>query len=323
MGGNHFKGFKEFLTEGGNIFGSTGPIKKEWIDPTLKQYYKELGRLFPKKKSVFKSFTPVGSVGKKPMSGDIDLAIDISKIVDKTLSKESIENWNLNYDDVLAQFAKLKKRSRSATDSQLMTKATLQGIAAYIDKKSKILEVDLKKITPSNMFGAFPQYDEKSKKQKISVQLDWMVGNLDWLTFSYYSQEYKGAVKGLHRTQLVLALFSALGYTFNHGTGVKHKESGLVVAETPKDAMDILSDQIGKKIDTKIINNYFTLHKWMEKNLKKNTYNDVIDIYLKILDSTRADIPEDLQQEWLNRQSKLKLTGKFLPADSSLLKNIK
>lgn len=319
MGGN-IKSFKTFLAEGGNIFDSTGPIKREWIEPTLKQYYKELGRLFPKKKGVFKSFTPVGSVGKKPMSGDIDLAIDISKIVDKTFTKASIEQWNLNYDDVLTNFAKLKKRARSSSDSQIMTKAMLQGIAAYIDKNSKILEINLKKITPSNMFGAFPQYNEKNKKQKISVQLDWMVGNLDWLTFSYYSQEYKGAVKGLHRTQLMLALFSALGYTFNHGTGVKHKESGLVVAEKPSEAMDILSTEVGKKIDKKTIESYFSLQAWMQKNLKKNIYSEVIDIYFKILDSTRADIPEDLQPEWVKRKSKLKLTGKYLPVDSNLQK---
>jgi hypothetical protein len=203
-----------------------------------------------------------------------------------------------------------------------MTKAVLQGIAAYIDKKSKILEIDLKKITPANMFGAFPQYDEKGKRQQISVQLDWMVGNLDWLTFSYYSQEYKGAVKGLHRTQLVLSLFSSLGYTFNHGAGVKHKESGLQVADNPTEAMKILSDKIGKPLDKNTINDYFKLRPWMEKNLKKKTYDEVIDIYFKILDSTRADIPEDLQQEWVKRKKKLSLSGKFLPVDSNLMKHV-
>lgn len=44
----------------------------------------------------------------------------------------------------------------------------------------------------------------------------------------------------------------------------------------------------------------------------------MIDIYLKILDSTRADIPDDLQVEWKKRRAKLGLTGKFLPDNSAL-----
>jgi hypothetical protein len=45
-----------------------------------------------------------------------------------------------------------------------------------------------------------------------------------------------------------------------------------------------------------------------------------MDSYLKILDSTRADIPDNLQQYWIDNQSRLVLKGKFLPDTSNLVK---
>jgi hypothetical protein len=44
----------------------------------------------------------------------------------------------------------------------------------------------------------------------------------------------------------------------------------------------------------------------------------VYDTYLRILDKTRADIPEDLQEYWIQNQDRLALTGKFLPDNSNL-----
>jgi hypothetical protein len=41
-------------------------------------------------------------------------------------------------------------------------------------------------------------------------------------------------------------------------------------------------------------------------------------VYFKILDSTRADIPDNIQDEWISKQSTLNLTGKFLPNNSKL-----
>jgi hypothetical protein len=42
------------------------------------------------------------------------------------------------------------------------------------------------------------------------------------------------------------------------------------------------------------------------------------DVYFKILDSTRADIPDDMQKSWLDKKDQLGLTGKFLPDESAL-----
>ena len=39
---------------------------------------------------------------------------------------------------------------------------------------------------------------------------------------------------------------------------------------------------------------------------------------MKILNSTRADIPVDMQDYWIQNKDRLGLTGKFLPDDSNL-----
>ena len=39
----------DLLNEGGNVFGTTAPIAKEKIEPTLEKFTEELGRIFPKK----------------------------------------------------------------------------------------------------------------------------------------------------------------------------------------------------------------------------------------------------------------------------------
>ena len=72
-----FENWRKYLQEGGNIFAGTDDIPREFIEPTLNKYYEELARLFPQHAGVFDSFEPVGSVGKKDVSGDIDLALDL------------------------------------------------------------------------------------------------------------------------------------------------------------------------------------------------------------------------------------------------------
>jgi len=59
---------------------------------------------------------------------------------------------------------------------------------------------------------------------------------------------------------------------------------------------------------------------YLKKNLPQEELNKVFDTYLKILDSTRADIPEDLQDYWIQNQDRLGLKGKFLPDNSNLTK---
>lgn len=311
------------IGEGGNVFkGQTGPINRENIEPTLQHYFAELKSVFPKKASIFnlQHFQPLGSVGKKDQSGDIDLAVSASDIVDKEMSPESIAEWGIDPKAVDAEQQNLAKRARSATPEQLRMKAFLKLLTLYINQNAPTLHCDEAKVTAGNIFGLFPQYDPQGKELGIGVQMDWMVGDLNWLTFSYYSSAYpkESNVKGLHRTQLMLSAFQIANLSFNHVSGVKDKESGEVVANDPEAAIAVLNDRLGTDITRQDAENYYTLHEKLKKELPPEQYDRMVNIYLGILDKTRADIPDDLQDAWLQKKDQLNLTGKFLPDTSKL-----
>ena len=320
------KTFVEYLTEGGNVFkGKTASIKLEHITPTLDAYFSELKHIFPKKANIFnlQHFKPLGSVGKKPMSGDIDLGIDSKSLLDHTMSDKSMELWGIDSKAVHIEFAKLQKRARSASPEMLLMKAFLKELTLHINKRAPKLYCDEKKVTNGNIFGLYPQINSMGEDVGIGVQIDWMIGDLQWLTFSYHSAAYppESNVKGLHRTQLMLAAFQQAGYSFNHVNGVKDKATGDIIAKTPADALGVLSKKLGVNISNAAAEDYYKLHKLLKTSLKPKDYNGMINIYLKILDSTRADVPDDLQVDWVKRKPKLGLTGKFLP-DTSALKGL-
>lgn len=297
---------------GGNVFFGSSPIKKENIKPTLHQFFKEFKRIFPKADAHFKSVRTLGSVGKKDESGDIDLALD-------ERSFDNIKDWGLDQKKVQELFDNFKKRARTASKQQLMKRAVLTGIANKIEEESEILKVDKKQTGSGALFCQFPQYNESGKQiEGKEVQIDINVGNLDWLSFAYYSDKYEGNIKGLHRTQLMLSLFSHKGYTFSHNYGVKNKETGELVAKNPKEALKLLSDLYRVEFTEDTLNNYFKLQEFLQKHLHQDELHQIYDRFLKILDSTRCDIPEDLQNYWLDHQDRLDLKGKFLPDSSKL-----
>jgi len=229
---------KTVITEGGNVFGTTSSIKKEYIEPTLSRFTSELKKIYPK---VNFKFNTLGSVGKKDESGDIDLGMDVNQFMTKD-GTPLLDNWNINEAEFEALYEKIRKRSRSATEAQSKLRAMLELIAINIEEKSQFIDTDLKAASGGSIFCTFPQYNENGEAlDDKAVQIDINVGNLDWLNFSYYSNTYKDNVKGLHRTQLMLSMFQALGLTFNHGTGVKDKATGDVVATTPKEAIKSMS----------------------------------------------------------------------------------
>ena len=313
----------EILTEGGNVFGTTAPIAKERIDPTLEKFVEELGRIFPKKASTFASFEKLGSAGKKDMSGDIDVAYPVAHLTKD--GKPDLEGWGLDQEKFNQYFEKIRKRARTATESQSQLRAMLTLIAEKINEEGNVLKADPKSAGSNSLFLAFPQYDEKGNKQPELIQVDINVGDPEWLKFSYYSNIYKGVVKGLHRTQLMLALFTAKGKMFKHEQGVLDKETREVEASTPKEALALLNKLYGLELTQDQLNDYFELSAVLEKNLSKEDYNKVMDIYLKILDRTgpSAHIPENLEKYWIENQDRLKLTGKYLPDDSPLKKYAK
>ena len=308
---------KEIITEGGNVFDSTSNIRKEYIQPTLTKFTAELKRIYPK---IDFKFNTLGSVGKKDESGDIDLGMS----VDQFMSKDGtplLSNWGIDKAEFDALYDKIRKRSRSATEFQSKLRAMLELIAINAEEKSEYIDTDIKAAGGGSIFCTFPQYNEKGETiDEKSVQIDINVGNLDWLNFSYYSNIYKDNVKGLHRTQLMLAMFQALDMTFKHSTGVTSKSTGETLATNPQEAIDVLNKGYDIDLSQNIVNDYFQLMDYLKKNLSKEKLNQILDTYLKILDSTRADIPFDIQDYWIANQDRLGLKGKFLPDNSNLTK---
>jgi hypothetical protein len=298
---------------GGNIFNSTGPIKKSHIRPTLKEFLKQFKSVFPKAEPFFREMKTLGSVGKKDYSGDIDLALSGT-------SFDNVEDWGLNKEYVTKLFDGFKRRSRTASDDQLMKRAVIVAIAEIIEDSNSDINVDIKGSGSGALFLSFPQFDEQGEELDIDVQIDINVGDVDWLEFAYYSAKYAGNVKGLHRTQLLVSLFSNKGFTFSHNYGVKNRETQEIAASSPSEAIELLNKLYGLNLDRSVLSDYFQLMEALEKGLPPSQLHQIYDIYLKILDSTRADIPEDLQGYWIKNQQRLGLKGKFLPDDSNLIK---
>jgi len=312
-----------FITEGGNVFaGKTAPISIENIDSTLAAYFNELKRIFPKKAAIFNepTFHALGSVRKKKESGDIDLGISVSNILDQNMSDEAITEWGVDPKAVETEAAALQKRARSSTPAMSRMKAFLKLLTLYINSHAPNLYCDEKKVSDGNVFGLYPQITPDGKNLGIGVQIDWMIGNLDWLKFSYHSAAYpEGSnVKGLHRTQLMLSTFQVANLSFNHVNGVKDKETGEVIAHDPKTALEVLSQRLGFQITLQDSEDYYKLHKLLKAKMTPQQYSHLLNVYFKILDSTRADIPDDMQKDWLAKKDELGLTGKFLPDTSAL-----
>ena len=298
---------------GGNIFDSTKPIKKEHIKPTMKNFLMRFKEVFPKAEPYFGGMKTLGSVGKKDYSGDIDLALSGK-------SFDNIEDWGLDKEYVTKLFDGFKKRARTATEEQLMKRAVIVAIAQKIEGSNSDILVDVKGSGAGALFLAFPQFDENNEEVGDNVQIDVNVGDIDWLEFAYYSSTYKGNVKGLHRTQLMLAMFANKGYTFSHNYGVKNKETQEIVANNPKQAIELLNREYNIDLDLSTLSDYFKLIEVLRNNLSREELEGILNRYIKILDFTRADIPEDLQDYWIEKQGELGLKGKFLPDTSNLFK---
>lgn len=300
------------ICEGGHVFdGGSDPIKKEDIQPTLNAYLKEIKRLFPKVWKYFENPQTLGSVGKKDISGDIDLAIDEAGL-------KTPEDWNLDVQHISELYDKFRKRARTARPEDTMKRAVIVAIGEYINSHSDAIATSDKSAGSGTLFSQFNQVGANGEPNGKTVQIDMNFGDVEWLKFAYYSDSYAGNVKGLHRTQLILHLFAYKNYVFNHGKGVKNKETGEEVASKPDQAIRLLNDIYHFNVDVKTLENYFKLQEFLKKNLSITDLNGIYDIYLKTLDSTRCDIPEDMQEYWVTNQERLGLTGKFLPNDSQL-----
>jgi hypothetical protein len=309
---------KQLIVEGGNVFDITSSINKENIDSTVEKFVDELSRIFPAKASSFKSFEKLGSAGKKDVSGDIDLSYDVKNIFPD--GKPDFQGWGVDEGKYNEKVALFTKRSKTASVDKIQLRAMIELIGEKLDENSSEIEVDTKSSGNGSIFCSAPQYGPDGKPLGINVQTDINIGNPEWLRFSYYSNTYAGNVKGLHRTQLMLSLFANKGKSFSHATGVVDRETGEKEASNPQEALALLNKLYGFDISQDTLNDYFKLEGYLKSNVSPEEYNAIMDRYLKILDSTRADIPDNLQQYWIDNQSRLVLKGKFLPDTSNLVK---
>lgn len=298
---------------GGHVFGHSDPIALENIKPTLTRFVQELSRVFPEARKHLTGLVTLGSTGKKRESGDIDLALDGNAFVD-------LDDWGLDYDEFVEVFERVKKRARTASNKQLTKKAIIELVGERLNAESSKVSVNTKGSGNGTLFCEFPQYGPNGELLNKNVQIDINIGNVDLLKFAYYSDSYPEGdkVKGLHRTQLIVSLFKNKGLTFSHNVGVKDKETGKVVADTPKKIVALLNELYNFEITEEIMSNFYKFQEFLEKNLSKEDLDKVYGTYLRILDHTRCDIPRTLENAWLDRQEELGLTGKFLPTSSVL-----
>jgi hypothetical protein len=180
---------------GGNIFKNKATsIPKDRVVPTIEAYKNALGDMFPMKAHSLSFFEPVGSAGKKDISGDLDLAIDSTHIV-RSFTGTELEKWGIDWEEWNALYTKIHKRARTATYEMSKMRALLTLISAKLAENN----IDVgDRVTAGNIFTCFPQYDENGPTGDY-VQIDWMVGDIEWLSWSYYSHGEEG-LKGLHRT---------------------------------------------------------------------------------------------------------------------------
>jgi len=271
---------------GGNIFKDKATsIPKHRIEPTIAAYKQNLAQIFPMKSHSLTFFEPVGSAGKKEISGDLDLAIDSTHIV-RSFTESELKKWQIDYHEWNDLYVKIHKRARTATYEMTKMRALLTLISERLADNMSIGD----RVTAGNIFTCFPQYDENGPTDDY-VQIDWMVGDIDWLTWSYYSHGEYG-LKGLHRTQFLVALYSEIGYTFNHFSGIKKKKTKDWLISSPEDALQLLSEHYGIVRHSQT-QTFAQLHSWL-LNCDSGSYFKVVNRYKEILESQKEKIPNIL-----------------------------
>ena len=275
---------------GGNIFKDTATsINIRDVAPTIMAYKEFLGQVFPLKAHSLRFFVPVGSVGKKPVSGDLDLAIDTSHII-RSFTSTELELWGIEWDEWNDLYTLFHKRSRTATYHMSKMRALLTLISRKL-KESGIPTSD--NVTHGNIFTCFPQYGPGGVPNGNKVQIDWMVGDIEWLEWSYHSSSEKG-LKGLHRTQLIVAALTEAGYTFNHYCGIKEKGTEEWTVTSPEEAVSLLSQQY-RKLTIEETYKFEDFNKWLKNSTTDTTYNAIIKRYRRILKLAKASIPDAIE----------------------------
>lgn len=289
------------IVEGGNVFtGSeygTQDIELNNISPTLKKFTEDLGKYFPNKKSTFAELNDksnwLGSTGKKSKSGDVDIAYSSEHFFKN--GKIDIAGWGVNEDEYNTLYEKYKKSSRTATEEAIQIRALLDLIVNKINKFGGDIFASNKATNGGTIHFSYPQYTPTGEKLDTRTQLDLDSGDMDWLKFRYNSElpENDPSIKGLHRGQLMLAMFAVLGYTFKNGKGFIRKETGEILADKPETTIKVFNDEhkFKQPLTLDIINDYSKLMEYIKNNLKPEDQAKVMDLFREALKRANAYVP--------------------------------
>jgi hypothetical protein len=295
---------KKVLKEGGNVFTGTeydtDDILLDNIKPTIEKFTADLGKVFPRQKSTLTSLNDksnwLGSTGKKPKSGDVDLAYSSENFFKN--GDIDVAGWGIDQNEYNALYEKNKKAARSASDEQIQIKSLIQLMVKKINEVGGDMYANDKAANGGTIHFSYPQYSPNGEKLNTYAQLDLDTGDMDWLKFRYNSElpEDNPEIKGLHRGQLMLAMFAATGYTFKNGKGFIRKETGDILGSKPQDAIEIFNQEYNPKqlLTLDITGSYDKLMNYIKSNLKPEDKEKTLTMFREALRRANAYTPGNI-----------------------------
>ena len=108
----------------------------------------------------------------------------------------------------------------------------------------------------------------------------------------------KALIKGLHRGQLMLAMFAAAGYTFKSGKGFIRKADNEIVATTPEETIKVYNAERRPKpkqpLSMDIVRNYDRLMQYIKDNLTDEEKEMAINMFKQQLKNAKAYEPDNV-----------------------------
>lgn len=106
----------------------------------------------------------------------------------------------------------------------------------------------------------------------------------------------KKLIKGLHRGQLMLAMFAAAGYTFKSGKGFIRKDTKEVVAATPEETIKVFNAEYKPKqpLTLQIIRSYDSLMQYIKDNLTGDEKQTTINLFKDAVRRAKAYEPDNV-----------------------------
>lgn len=175
---------KKILNEGGNAIKSSRPVNKQEFELLMDDFYKNFLRELKIKKE---NTTFLGSTGKKDLTNDIDIALDINEILKN--------NNNLKTLDDIYNFI-ISICEKKGIEYNDLRAINLISIGYNIPNTNDVAQVDL-----------------------------MLVDDIDYASWSYYSpSQLQSQWKGLYRNELLFAIAKYAQYEVIKAQNVNGEE---------------------------------------------------------------------------------------------------